>query len=414
MRAAANVRRAVAPRARSPARRRSSLGRRAAPSPSPGCRDRGTRSRRGRMRARDEEPRVADERSRWPAEPGVGDEGRVAPQHEAAATANDAVRGIAGGDLAQRDVTCPLGGDVDDPDSPPSPARYKQGEGASASRTVPTGAPPPQATTVAARASVRATARRRRPGCRRIGTRTEYGSSPARESADPVTRFVANHCRITCPPGMSWRSAEANAKYPTSSTRTASSTGRSIAGLPAPCAARRAATGARRGRWGRSSRSRVPRCMPTRSGARSMSRPTTAFPSPGAHPGDAHDGSTGTRDVLHARPGAIHGPGALGAREWWVIGRALDKRSYVVLACGGGAGRSRRRRRRLPPRRGAPSRKPAGRGRSEPMDRSTTLRPRHDRRQEALPPLAEAAEAIFPYQEVDAVIRELLDQPPSH
>jgi nucleoside-diphosphate-sugar epimerase len=45
------------------------------------------------------------------------------------------------------------------------------------------------------------------------------------------------------------------------------------------------------------------------------------------------------QDVLPAtvlRPCAIHGPGALGAREWWVIGRALDKRPYVVLACAGG------------------------------------------------------------------------------
>jgi hypothetical protein len=30
--------------------------------------------------------------------------------------------------------------------------------------------------------------------------------------------------------------------------------------------------------------------------------------------------------------------------------------------------------------------------------------------QEALPPLAQAAEAIFPYQEEDAVIRELLGE----
>ena len=36
------------------------------------------------------------------------------------------------------------------------------------------------------------------------------------------------------------------------------------------------------------------------------------------------------------RPCAVHGPGALRAREWWVIGRALDQRPYVVLACAGG------------------------------------------------------------------------------
>lgn len=45
------------------------------------------------------------------------------------------------------------------------------------------------------------------------------------------------------------------------------------------------------------------------------------------------------QDVLPAtvlRPCAVHGPGALGAREWWVVGRALDERPYVVLACAGG------------------------------------------------------------------------------
>lgn len=40
--------------------------------------------------------------------------------------------------------------------------------------------------------------------------------------------------------------------------------------------------------------------------------------------------------VTVVRPCAVHGPGALGAREWWVVGRALDARPYVVLACAGG------------------------------------------------------------------------------
>jgi len=36
------------------------------------------------------------------------------------------------------------------------------------------------------------------------------------------------------------------------------------------------------------------------------------------------------------RPCAVHGPGALGAREWWVVGRAVDQRPYLVCACAGG------------------------------------------------------------------------------
>jgi len=40
--------------------------------------------------------------------------------------------------------------------------------------------------------------------------------------------------------------------------------------------------------------------------------------------------------VTVLRPCAVHGSGALGAREWWVIGRALDRRPYVVLGCAGG------------------------------------------------------------------------------
>ena len=37
------------------------------------------------------------------------------------------------------------------------------------------------------------------------------------------------------------------------------------------------------------------------------------------------------------RPCAVHGPGATGAREWWVVGRACDRRPYLALAHAGGA-----------------------------------------------------------------------------
>lgn len=40
--------------------------------------------------------------------------------------------------------------------------------------------------------------------------------------------------------------------------------------------------------------------------------------------------------VTVLRPCAIHGPGAEGAREWWVVGRARDVRRYLPLAYGGG------------------------------------------------------------------------------
>ncbi len=40
--------------------------------------------------------------------------------------------------------------------------------------------------------------------------------------------------------------------------------------------------------------------------------------------------------VTVLRPCAVHGPGAEGAREWWVVGRARDARRYLPLAYGGG------------------------------------------------------------------------------
>lgn len=40
--------------------------------------------------------------------------------------------------------------------------------------------------------------------------------------------------------------------------------------------------------------------------------------------------------VTVLRPCAVHGPGAQGAREWWVVGRARDRRAYLPLAYAGG------------------------------------------------------------------------------
>jgi nucleoside-diphosphate-sugar epimerase len=181
------------------------------------------------------------------------------------------------------------------------------------------------------------------------------------------------------------------------------------------------------------------------------------------------------------RPCAIHGPGALGAREWWVIGRALDKRPYVVLACGGGTTFHPTSTANLAELVRLAGERPASRvlncGDPDPPDVRTlvglfaaavdyqpveVLLPGNPQGevgaspwtaprpfvldmtaaerdlgyrpvvgyagavqdtarwllehvnghawQDALPPLAQAAEAIFPYQDEDAVIRELLGE----